>query len=245
MSDKHQKPQPHGFWDNFKQIAFAVIMAFIIKTSIVEAYKIPSQSMEDTLLVGDFLLANKFVYGARLPVVGWRLPAIKKPERGDVVIFIYPGDHVTKYIKRCVGVPGDTIEIKDKVLYVNGERFENPEHYKFIDTMTNGSQRIQPRRPGGLDGPRDNFGPYVVPHESYFMMGDNRDNSHDSRWWGPVPEEYVLGEALIIHWSWNDDAHPSPEVSVEDPLSVPRMFVYNAIHFFEKVRWGRLFQPID
>jgi len=233
-----------GFWENFKQIGFAVIMAFIIKTSIVEAYKIPSQSMEDTLLVGDFLLANKFVYGSQLPLVGWRLPAFKTPQPGDVVIFIYPGDGITKYIKRCVGVPGDTIQVKNKILFVNGEKFINPEHMKFIDTLANGELNIQPRRPGGLDS-RDNFGPYVVPPDKYFMMGDNRDNSHDSRWWGPVPEENVLGEAMMIHWSWDDSSHPSPDVSVSDPLSVPRVFLYNTVHFFQKVRWGRLFNIIS
>jgi len=233
-----------GFWDNFKQIGFAVIMAFIIKTSIVEAYKIPSQSMEDTLLVGDFLLANKFVYGAQLPVVGWRLPAFKDPKPGDVVIFIYPMDGITKYIKRCVGVPGDTIQIKDKILYINGELFSNPEYMKFIDTLANGNLNIQKRRPGGYDS-RDNYGPYVCPPDKYFMMGDNRDNSHDSRWWGPVPRENVLGEAMMIHWSWNDSSHPSPDVSVSDPLSVPRVFLYNAVHFFQKVRWSRLFNIIS
>ncbi|MEW6412234.1 MAG: signal peptidase I [Candidatus Zixiibacteriota bacterium] len=227
-------------WDNFKQIFIAVILAVIIKTSIVEAYKIPSQSMEDTLLVGDFLLANKFVYGARLPLVDWRLPALDKPQQGDIVIFIFPRDGVTKYIKRCVAGPGDTIEIKDKVVYVNGDIYSLPEHGKYIDVNSAGELNVQPRRPGGGDS-RDNFGPFVVPENSYFMMGDNRDNSFDSRYWGVVPYDHVLGEALIVHWSWDDSIHPSPDVSVSDPLSVPRMFIYNAVHFFEKVRWGRLF----
>ncbi|MEA2031471.1 MAG: signal peptidase I [candidate division Zixibacteria bacterium] len=234
----------YGFWDNFKQIFIAIILAFIIKTSIVEAYKIPSASMEDTLLVGDFLLANKFIYGARLPLIGWRLPAIGEPQQGDVVIFIYPRDRITKYIKRCVGVPGDTVLVRDKVLYINGEEFENPTFAKYIDTTDGGNQIVQPRRAGGLDS-RDNFGPYVVPSNRYFMMGDNRDNSYDSRWWGPVPKELVLGEAIIIHWSWDDSDYPSPDVSVTDPLSVPRMFLYNTIHFFQKVRWGRLFNVIS
>ncbi len=227
-------------WDNFKQVLAAVVMALIIKTSIVEAYKIPSQSMEDTLLVGDFLLANKFVYGARLPGVNWRLPSISDPEPGDVVIFIWPRDGATKYIKRCVAVPGDTVEIKNKVVFVNGEEFPFPEYGKFIDTAANGRQVIQPRRPGGLDS-RDNFGPYVVPPDCYFMMGDSRDNSYDSRYWGVVPEELILGEAMLIHWSWDDSKYPSPDVSLTDPLSIPRMFIFNAVHFVEKVRWDRLF----
>ncbi len=226
-------------WDNFKQIFAAVILAVIIKTSIVEAYKIPSSSMEDTLLVGDFLLANKFVYGARVPLVDWRLPGFSDPERGDIVIFIFPRDGVTKYIKRCIGVPNDTIEVVDKVLYVNGEIFELPEYGKFIDVQSDGSLVIHPRPP------RDNFGPYVVPSNSYFMMGDNRDNSYDSRFWGTVPDDYILGEAMLIHWSWDDAEYPAPAISADDPLSVPRVFVFNAIHFFNKVRWSRLFNPIS
>ena len=231
-------------WENVKQVFVAVILALIIKTSIVEAYKIPTSSMEDTLLIGDFLLANKFIYGALLPVVDWRLPAISDPEAGDVVIFIYPGDGVTKYIKRCVGVPGDTILVKDKVLLVNGEEFPNPPFLKYVDTTALGELNIRPRRAGGQHS-RDNFGPYVVPANSYFMMGDNRDNSADSRFWGPVHKDLVLGEALVVHWSWNEDVYPSPDVSVTDPVSVPRMFIYNTIHFFEKVRWPRLFDPIN
>ncbi len=225
-------------WDNFKQILIAVVLAVFIKTSIVEAYKIPSQSMEDTLLVGDFLLANKIIYGAHLPLVDWRLPGVRDPEPGDVVIFIFPRDGVTKYIKRCVAVGGDTVLIKDKVLFVNGEEYPNPDLAKYVKS------RITPRGPGGVSSP-DNFGPHVVPAESYFMMGDNRDNSYDSRWWGEVPHRNVLGEAMLVHWSWDDDKYPSPEVSVTDPLSVPRMFAYNFVHFFQKVRWGRLFSLVS
>ncbi len=225
-------------WENLKQILFAVIMAVIIKTSVVEAYKIPSESMEDTLLVGDFLLANKFIYGARLPFVDWQLPAISDPVQGDVVIFIYPLDGVTKYIKRCVAVGGDTLLIKDRVVYVNNKVFPLPKHGKFLN------KRIRPRGNGGQSSP-DNYGPYIVPKNHFFMMGDNRDNSSDSRFWGTVPRENVLGEALMIHWSWNDDIYPSPDVSIKDPLSVPRMFIYNTVHFFQKVRWNRLFTVIN
>jgi signal peptidase I len=230
--------------DNFRQICVVLVMFFVIKTSFVEAYMIPSQSMEGTLLVGDFLLANKFVYGARLPLAGWRLPAISEPEPGDVVIFVFPGDGRTKYIKRCVAGPGDTVEVRDKLLYVNGLESEMPQHGKYIDTMASGDIVIQPRRSGGLDS-RDNFGPYVVPDGCYFMMGDNRDNSYDSRYWGPVAYDMILGEAILIHWSWDDAGHPSPEVSIRDPLSVPRLFIYNAVHFFQKVRWKRLLSIIS
>ena len=245
MSTESQEKKSSGesFWENFKQILFAVVLALLIKTSIVEAYKIPSQSMENTLLVGDFLLANKFIYGSRLPLVNWRFPSIREPLPGDVVIFIFPGDGVTKYIKRCVGVAGDTVLVKNKELYVNGRLFEDDKFAKFIDTFPNSTQNIQPRRPGGQDS-RDNFGPYVVPKDCFFMMGDSRDNSYDSRYWGAVHRELVLGQAMMIHWSWNEDVHSSPEVSVADPLSVPRLFLFNTVHFFQKVRWNRLFSPI-
>ena len=224
-------------WDNLKQITFAIIMAVMIKTSVVEAYKIPSGSMEDTLLVGDFLLANKFIYGARLPFVNWQLPAISDPEQGDVVIFIPPHEN-RKFIKRCVAVGGDTIEIKDRVVYVNGKIFDLPNHGKFTNKF------IQPRKRGGGDS-FDNYGPFVVPENHFFMMGDNRDNSSDSRVWRTVPRQNILGQALMVHWSWSDENYPSPDVSISDPLSVPRMFIYNTVHFFQKVRWSRLFSIIN
>lgn len=240
MKNNNRKPSATDtVWENIKQFGIAIILAIIIKTSVVEAYKIPSQSMEGTLLVGDFLMANKFIYGSSVPLTNWKLPGIKDPEPGDVVIFIFPGDGVTKYIKRCIAVAGDTVEVRDKILYVNGQKFENPEHIQFIDTLRNGQKRLHPRPP------RDNFGPHVVKADSYFMMGDNRDNSYDSRFWGEVHKSLILGKAMVIHWSWDDSIYQSPEISAQDPLSVPRMFVYNTIHFFEKVRWSRLFNIIN
>jgi signal peptidase I len=223
-------------WDNVKSILIAVVLAVVIKTSIVEAYKIPSSSMEDTLLIGDFLIANKFVYGARVPFFNWRLPAIHKPEQGDVVIFKWPGDGVTNYIKRCVATEGQKVEIIEKVVYVDEKVFPNPPLAKFTD------DRIIPR-PGVHESSRDNWGPYVVPKGCYFMMGDNRDNSSDSRYWGPVKDDLILGEAMIIHWSWAPDPN-APEASVNDPLSVPRLFVYNVVHFVDRVRWSRLLKVV-
>jgi signal peptidase I len=231
-------------WENVKQIGLAIILALFIKTSVVEAYKIPSASMEDTLLIGDFLLANKFVYGARLPLVNWRLPSFRNPERGDVVIFIFPGDGVTKYIKRCVAIPGDTVVVRNKALYINGKRFADESFTKFIDTTRDGRPNVLQRKPGGQNS-RDFFGPYIVPPDSYFMMGDNRDNSYDSRFWYAVNKDLILGKALMVHWSWNESQLPSPEVSISDPLSVPRLFAFNVAHFFQKVRWNRLFNVIS
>ena len=223
-------------WDNLKQVLYAVIMAVFMMESVVATYKIPSSSMEDTLMVGDFLIANKFVYGARIPFTDFRLPAFSDPEQGDVVIFIPP--HVSvKYIKRCIAVGGDTLEVINRKVFVNGDEYKLPEHGKFLNA------KIKPRGVDG-NGSFDNFGPIVIPKDNYFMMGDNRDNSLDSRAWGFAHKDNILGEAMIIHWSWSDGDYPSPEVSISDPLSLPRMFIYNVVHFVDKVQWSRLFTII-
>ncbi|MFH2036974.1 MAG: signal peptidase I [Candidatus Zixiibacteriota bacterium] len=219
-----------SIWENVKSILIAVILAIIIKTSVVEAYKIPSASMEDTLLIGDFLIANKFIYGARIPIVNWQLPGFTDPKQGDVVIFKWPGDKQTNYIKRCVAAPGQTVELKDEKLYVDGVLYADSAFVKYDNI------------PG--HNVRHSYGPYKVPQDYYFMMGDNRDNSSDSRYWGPVHKDLILGEALFIHWSWLPD-NDSPEVAVADPLSVPRLFLYNIVHFPERVRWSRLFNIIE
>ncbi|MBI5265838.1 MAG: signal peptidase I [candidate division Zixibacteria bacterium] len=248
---RKSRPSPGGaLWDNTKQFLIAIVLALMIKTSVVEAYKIPSSSMEDTLLVGDFLLANKFVYGARIWLTNLRLPAIHDPRRGDVVIFIFPGDGVTKYIKRCVAVGGDTIEVRDTVVFINGQPQPRPAKGKFGGD--NEGIHLTKVRQADQRDTRDFFGPYVVPPDHYFMMGDNRDNSYDSRYWGPVSRDAILGEAMAVHWSWYEPAKDdstyaklgSPEVSISDPLSVPRLFWFNVVHFLEKVRWERLFRPI-
>jgi len=212
-----------------ESFAVALILALIIKCSVVEAYKIPSGSMEDTLLIGDFLLANKFIYGAKVPLLPLRLPALAEPKPGDIVIFKYPRNPKVNYIKRCVAVEGQTIEIKDKVLYVDGKRVQDP----LLGKHTN--PHIRPK---GRD-PRDNFGPYKVPKGHLFMMGDNRDNSADSRYWGALPRELVLGKAMIIHWSWAPDSN-APELTSQDLLSLPKNIVYNIVHFPKRVRWNRI-----
>lgn len=214
-----------------ESFAIALVLALMIKTSVVEAYKIPSGSMEDTLLIGDFLLANKFVYGSKLPIpfTDIHLPALREPKAGDIVIFKYPQDQKVNYIKRCVAVAGDTILIKDKVLYVNGRIFPKPADAKYTDS------NILPRGMGN----RDNFGPYVVPRGNIFMMGDNRDNSYDSRFWGPLDRKLVLGQAMIIHYSWEPDQN-APEIRRDDLLSLPKSIVYNVIHFPSRVRWSRI-----
>ncbi len=234
--------QQDFIWENLKIVLIALTMAFVIKASIVEAYKIPSASMEDTLLVGDFLLANKFLYGARLPIVGWQLPAVRDPEQGDVFIFRYPRDPSINYIKRCVAVPGQTVQVIDKVLFVDGKVFKDPDGAKYSQPFVR--PNLHPAPNGGDWGQPDNFGPFTIPPGQYFAMGDNRDNSLDSRFWGTVPRENVLGKAMMIHWSWRPDSN-SPEIALDNPLSVPQLVIYNTIHFIQRVRWGRLFSVIN
>ncbi len=230
---REKKPAVSVIREYLESLVIALVFALIVKCSVVEAYKIPSGSMEDTLLVGDFLLANKFIYGAKIPLLPVHLPAIREPKPGDIVIFKYPRDPDVNYIKRCVATEGQTVEIRDKVLYVDGERFPDQPLVKYTDQNPNSPARDI----------RDNFGPYKVPPGHLFMMGDNRDNSADSRYWGPLPRELVLGKAMIIHWSWAEDPN-APAVSGRNPLSIPENVVYNIVHFPQRVRWNRLITVI-
>lgn len=170
--------------------AVAFILAMVIRFFVVQAFKIPSGSMLDTLLIGDHLLVNKFVYGVKLPFVGTTVLPMNDPEHGDIIVFKFPEDPSKDFIKRVVGVPGDTIEIKDKAVYRNGEKLVEP-YVRHTD------DRIVP-------GNRDNLPAVIVPEGGYFCMGDNRDESYDSRFWGFVDREAIKGRAWIIYWSWAD-----------------------------------------
>ncbi len=173
-------------------IIIAILIALFIRTFVVQAFKIPSGSMKPTLLVGDHLLVNKFVYGVKIPFLRKTLIPVDNPERGDIVVFIYPVDRSKDFIKRVVGVAGDTLAIKNKRIYINGAP-SNDGHGVHTDSLI---------FPGSLQ-PRDNFGPVTVPPGHIFVMGDNRDESYDSRFWGFVDLRDVLGKAFIIYWSWD------------------------------------------
>jgi len=178
-----------------ESIIWALVLAFIIRSCVVQAFKIPSGSMEDTLVVGDHLMVNKFIYGIKLPFTDTRLLKLRDPVRGDVLVFEYPEDRSKDFIKRVIGVPGDEISVRDKQVFVNGVLYRNP-HEVHKDAQ------LLPRE----QGPRDNFGPVRVPANSYFMMGDNRDRSYDSRFWGFIRESDIKGKAFIKYWSWDSDA---------------------------------------
>ncbi len=192
--------QPHSqkkpFWREYgESLIIAIILALILRAFLVQAFSIPSGSMEPTLLIGDYLLVSKFSYGIRNPFTNKVLIPIGTPQRGDVVVFIFPQDPTKDYIKRVIGLPGDRIQVINKKVYINGKQYETPQAV-YDDPM------IIPPPQGPTESARDNMGPVVVPAHSYFCMGDNRDHSYDSRFWGFVPMDNLRGKAQIIYFSW-------------------------------------------
>jgi len=197
-ADLVKKTKKSWYREWAEALIVAVVLALIIRTFLFQAFKIPSGSMLDTLLIGDHLLVNKFIYGTQLPFNDSRFLAVREPERGDVIVFEFPDDEGKSYfkrrdfIKRIVGIPGDVIEVKNKQVFVNGQPFIlDQEIHKDPETIP------------AVAGPRDFAGPIKVPEESYFVMGDNRDFSYDSRFWGFVPMSKVKGLAFIKYWSWD------------------------------------------
>jgi signal peptidase I len=170
--------------------AIAVLLALFIRTFVVQAFKIPSGSMEPTLLIGDHILVNKFLYGVKIPFTRKPLIPISEPKRDDVVVFIYPVDTSKDFIKRVIGLPGDTLEIRDSRIYINGNLYDD-KYGRYVDG-------------GGKANPSAGFhyGPTVIPENHLFVMGDNRDHSYDSRFWGFVPIPSIKGKAFVIYWSW-------------------------------------------
>ncbi len=179
--------------ENIEAILVAVVLALFIRTFVVQAFKIPSGSMLNTLQIGDHILVNKFIYGVKIPFLQTKIIPVSDPERGDIVVFKFPVDPSKDFIKRVIAIEGDTVEIVDKKVYVNGKLHQN-------DYAIHLDSHIQ-----RFDKNRDNFGPLTVPENSIFVMGDNRDYSYDSRFWGFVDLKDVKGEAFIIYWSWNKD----------------------------------------
>jgi signal peptidase I len=195
--DMREKPKEKSVFREYAEaIIIAAVLALFIRTFIVQAFKIPSGSMEDTLLIGDHLIVNKFLYGTKIPFTGKEVFPLREPVRGDVIVFKFPEDETKDFIKRIIGLPGDTLEIVNKKLFVNGKPLTEP-YTVFKD------EQILPR---ALQA-RDNFGPIKVPEGQYFCMGDNRDKSHDSRFWGFVTKDKIIGKAIIIYWSWDSDDH--------------------------------------
>lgn len=189
-----EKKPKSSLRENIEAILIAIVIAMFIRTFIVQAFKIPSGSMLETLQIGDQILVNKFIYGVKIPFTdGKKLISVKDPKKGEIVVFKYPEDPSKDFIKRVVATGGDTLQIIDKKLYVNDELVKNEPYAVY------GTNKIYP----GTTSPRDNLRKIKVPENNLFVMGDNRDNSHDSRFWGFVDLKAVRGRAFIIYWSWN------------------------------------------
>lgn len=199
------------FLEYLQAIVIALVLALFIRTFIVQAFKIPSGSMLPTLQIGDHLLVNKFIYGVKVPFSGQVLIPIKNPVPGDIIVFKFPKNPKLDYIKRVIAVAGDTVKIRNKKIFVNGQPLAD-KHGVYTDP------RILP----GDVSPRDNFGPVKVPRHHVFVMGDNRDNSYDGRFWGFVDLNAVRGKAFIIYWSWD----------VRKPLL--------SLERFTSIRWNRI-----
>jgi signal peptidase I len=178
-------------------IVIAILLALVIRTLVVQAFTIPSGSMMDTLLVGDYILVNKFLYGPEIPFTEWRMPGLRQPSHGDIIVFKYPQDEKRDFIKRIVGLPGDQILIRGQQVFLNGRPLEEP----YV------KPGMAPHMATGYCGYAYGCEPTPVPADSYFVMGDNRDNSQDSRYWGFVRRDKIKGKAFLIYWSWDSERH--------------------------------------
>ena len=218
MESRGTMSRGRWMWEGVKAVSTAILLFLVIRTFVVEAFKIPTGSMENTLLVGDFLLVNKAVYGSEIPIAGARVPGFTEPARQDVVVFLPPHDPTKNYVKRIVGMPGDTLEMRHKVLFLNGEPVPEPyaRHRDLFTDPSDARMRWQYAyvtdesiRRNQYRPTRDNWGPIAVPAGKYFALGDNRDNSEDSRYWGFLDASAIRGRPMFVYYSFNrDPLHP-------------------------------------
>jgi signal peptidase I len=220
----------------YEAILVAFILALFVRTFVFENFKIPSRSMEDGLLVGDHLVVNKFIFSEHFDTPLYRLLPYRPIRRGDVVVFKFPVDPRRDFIKRCVAVAGDTVEIREKELLINGELQNEPYAVHKKDVVFPNSSSVPPSLRA-----RDNFGPYTVPPGTVFCLGDNRDNSHDSRFWGPVPLQNIKGRAVLIYWSFETPPSDGQWHSFSYRF---KQLADVFINFFTKTRWSRQFKLI-
>jgi signal peptidase I len=230
---EHSRSLVIWIWDWTRSIVVALVVWFFLRTFLVEAFRIPSGSMENTLLIGDFLFVNKALYGAEVPIIHKRLPPVREPRRDDILVFDSVEEEGLKVVKRLIGMPGDTLSMENGELFRNGQRVNEP--YAVHSDPTRSEDPIQRakmrewqlphlvhREPSSYQPDLQEWGPIVVPPDSFFMMGDNRDSSYDGRYWGFLPRKNVRGRPLVVYFSY-------------DPGS------WRAIPFLTAVRWGRLF----
>lgn len=219
----------------FESIVIAVILALFVRTFVVQAFKIPTGSMENNLLIGDHLLVNKFVFGPAESRLERALLPMEPVKRLDIVVFKYPEEPERDFIKRVIGLPGETVELRQKKVYINGRPLDEP-YVHFLEAPNHGTDA----EVTSFDV-RERYGPVTVPPDQYFVMGDNRDNSQDSRYWGFLRRDYIKGKALVIYWSYEsgreDYEDESASATVKGLASV-------VAHFFTRTRWSRMLRVI-
>src|SRR5256885_8115704 len=230
---EHSRSFVTWLWEWTKSIVVALVVWFFLRTFLVEAFRIPSGSMENTLLIGDFLFVNKALYGAEVPLIHAHLPAVREPHRDDILVFDSVEEEGLKVVKRLIGMPGDTLYMESGQLFRNGKKVDEP--YAVHSDPTRSEDAVQRAKMRAWQLPhlvqRDtasyqpdlqDWGPIVVPADSFFMMGDNRDSSYDGRYWGFLPRKNVRGRPLIVYFSYDANT-------------------YKPLPFFTNIRWGRIF----
>jgi signal peptidase I len=216
-----------------ESIVIAVILALFVRTWVVQAFKIPTGSMENNLLIGDHLLVNKFVFSPTASRLERAVLPVRNIRRGDVIVFKYPDEPDRDFIKRVIGLPGETFELRAKKVYIDGQPLDEP-YVHFLEPSSE-SQEVT------RFDVRERYAPVRVPEGYYFVMGDNRDNSQDSRYWGFLPRDYVKGRALMIYWSYESGREDYLD---EGAGATVRRLASVVTHFFTKTRWERLFHQI-
>ncbi len=221
----------------FESIVIAVILALFIRTFIVQAFKIPTGSMENTLLIGDHLLVNKFMLGPSGSSLERTLLPERNPRRGDIIVFKYPEEPSRDFIKRVIGLPGETVEMRNKRIFINGKELTEP-YVHFLQPPT-GPPELSETTSYDV---RENYGPVTVPTDEYFVMGDNRDNSEDSRYWGFLPRDSIKGNAMMVYWSYEATSQDYEESGLGDSVKGIGSVV---THFFTRTRWDRIFHQTE
>ena len=232
MADSFRKSTLREY---FESIVIAVILALFIRTFVVQAFKIPTGSMEENLLIGDHLLVNKFVFGPSETALERALLPMGTIKRLDIIVFKYPEEPDRDFIKRVIGLPGETVELREKKVYINGAPLDEP--YVHFLSPPGGPSELHEVTSFDV---RERYGPVTVPPDHYFMMGDNRDNSQDSRYWGFLPRENIKGKSLVIYWSYQAEREDYQD---ESAGATVKGLVSVFAHFFTRTRWDRMFHP--
>lgn len=234
MSDVEGKSAKSTLREYFEALLIALILVNFAWAFVLQAFVIPSGSMIDNLLIGDHIIVNKFAYGPGNSGAACALFPFREVRRGDIVVFRYPSDLSVNFVKRVIGLPGDTIEIRDKIVYVDGKRLDEP-YVIHVD------ERVIPDKPLLTMKVRDQLGPIVIPEGHYFMLGDNRDESRDSRYWGTVSRGLIKGRAFMVYWSYAEPPAPANATFRERLAELAGV----ARHFLSRTRWDRTFFVVD